>query len=335
MMQEERVSVVIPTYNASKTIDDCLTSILKQDFSDYEVVVVDDGSTDDTLEKVKRYPVKLMRSSHQGAPGARNVGFEASKGNIVIFLDSDCIVGRNLIVNLIGPLQNPEIGVTQAWWDNIDKDKLVPSLIFKVYEYLVPNIEYPDYLWSYCFAIRRELFEAVGKFDPATGIGADDIELAQRIVKAGYRIYLMRELRVKHLFPQSLLAHIKRHIKTARDQFAYVSESKKFMYNQRINAVEYVKFILHGLTMLALFFIPLSPIPFLVLLMLSLSSHVPMTFWAMRDSWKYILILPFAFITELSWVVGSLVGLVTLLKKRENPRMREYPVKKRNHNEMV
>ena len=329
MMQEERVSVVIPAYNASKTIDDCLTSILKQDFSDYEVVVVDDGSTDDTLEKVKRYPVKLVRSPRQGAPGARNVGFEASKGNIVIFLDSDCIVGRNLIVNLIRPLLNPEIGVTQPWWDNIDKDKLVPSLIFKIYEYLVSNIEYPDYLWSYCFAIRRELFEAVGKFDPATGIGADDIELAQRIVKAGYRIYLMKELRVKHLFRQSLLGHIKRHFRIARDQFVYVSESKKFIYNQRINAVEYVKFILHGLTILALFFIPLSPIPFLVLLMLSLSSHVPMTFWAMRDSWKYILILPFAFITELSWVVGSLVGLVTLLKMGKSLRISQYPVEKK------
>jgi len=49
----------------------------------------------------------------------------------------------------------------------------------------------------------------------------------------------------------------------------------------------------------------------------------------MRDSWKYILILPFKFITEISWVVGSLAGLVTLLKKRKNPRMREYPVKKK------
>jgi len=314
MMQEERVSVVIPAYNASKTIDDCLTSILKQDFSDYEVVVVDDGSIDDTLEKVKRYPVKLVRSPRQGAPGARNIGFEASKGNIVIFLDSDCIVGRDLIVNLIRPLLNPEIGVTQPWWDNIDKDKLVPSLIFKVYEYLVPNIEYPDYLWSYCFAIRRELFEGVGKFDPTTRMGADDIELVQRIIKAGYRIYLMKELRVKHLFRQSLLGHIKRHFRIARDQFVYVSESKKFIYNQRINAVEYVKFILHGLTILALFFIPLSPIPFLVLLILSLSSHVPMAFWAMKDGWKYILIVPFEFITRLSWVVGSVAGLATLLK---------------------
>ncbi len=139
----------------------------------------------------------------------------------------------------------------------------------------------------------------------------------------------MRELRVNHLFPQSLLAHIKRHIKTARDQFVYVSESKKFMCNQRINAVEYVKFILHGLTMLALFFIPLSPIPFLVLLMLSLSSHVPMTFWAMRDSWKYILILPFEFITKLSWVMGSLAGLVTLLKMGKSLRISQYPVEKK------
>jgi len=276
MMQEERVSVVIAAYNASRTIDDCLTSILKQDFSDYEVVVVDDGSTDDTVEKVKEYPVRLIKNPSQGLPAARNAGFEASKGNIVIFLDSDCIVGRDLIGDLVRPLQNPEIGVTQPWWDNVTKDRLVPSLIFKIYEYSLPNTEYTDYFWGYCFAIRRELLKRVGGFDPATRMGADDIELAQRIIKAGYRIYLMKELRVKHLFRQSLLGHIKRHFRIARDQFVYVHQSKKFMYNQRINAVEYVKFILHGLTILALFFIPLSPIPFLVLLILSLSSHVPM-----------------------------------------------------------
>ncbi len=332
MMQEESVSVVIPTYNASKTIDDCLTSILKQGFSDYEVIVVDDGSTDDTLRKVEKYPVKLAKSPHQGAPGARNAGFEASKGNIVIFLDSDCIVGRDLIANLIRPLKDPEIGVTQPWWDNINKDKLVPSLIFKVYEYLVPKVKYPDYFVSYCFAIRRKLFEAVGKFNPATRMGADDIELAERIVKAGYKIYLMKqmkEVRVKHLFRQSLPAHIKRHFRIARDQFVYVSESKKLIYNQRVNAVEYARFILHGLMLLALFFIPLTLTPFLVLLLLSLASHLPMTVWAMRDNWKYILILPFEFITKISWVVGSAAGLVTLLKMRKNLRMSQYPVEQK------
>jgi len=329
MMQEERVSVVIPAYNASKTIDDCLTSILKQDFSDYEVVVVDDGSTDDTVEKVKEYPVKLVRSPHQGLPAARNTGVDASKGNILVFLDSDCVVGRDLVAKLIGALQNPEVGVAQPWWDNVNKDRLVPSLIFKIYEYSVSSIKYRDYFWGYCFAIRREFLKRVGGFDPRTGIGAEDVELAHRIVKAGYKISLMKELRVKHLFRQSLIAHIKRHIKTARDHVVFVGKSKRFMYNQRINAVEYARFVLHGLTMLALFFIPLTLTPFLVLLVVSLASHLPMTIWAMRDSWKYILIVPFEFITKLAWVVGSLVGLVTLLKMGKNLRIAQYVAEKR------
>ncbi len=331
MMQEERVSVVIPAYNASKTIDDCLTSILKQDFSDYGVVVVDDGSTDDTSEKVKKYPVKLVRSPHQGLPAARNAGVEASKGNILVFLDSDCVVGRDLVAKLIGSLHNPEVGVAQPWWDNVNKDGLVPSLIFKIYEYSVPStsIKYRDYFWGYCFAIRREFLKRVGGFDPRTGIGAEDVELAHRIVKAGYKISLMKELRVKHLFRQSLIAHIKRHIKTARDHVVFVGKSKRFMYNQRINAVEYVKFILHGLTVLALFLIPLSPIPFLVLLILSLLSHVRMALWAMKESWKYVLIVPFEFITKVCWVVGSVAGLLTLLEMRNSLRISHLPIEKK------
>jgi len=64
---------------------------------------------------------------------------------------------------------------------------------------------------------------------------------------------------------------------------------------------------------LTIFFIPLTFTPFLVLVLLSLVSHLPMAFWAMKDSWKYILIVPFEFITKLSWVAGSVAGLVTFL----------------------
>lgn len=70
--------------------------------------------------------MKLIKNPSQGLPAARNAGVEASKGNILVFLDSDCVVGRDLVAKLIGPLQNPEVGVAQPWWDNVTKDRLVP-----------------------------------------------------------------------------------------------------------------------------------------------------------------------------------------------------------------
>ena len=186
-----RVSAIIPAYNASKTIDLCLNSILKQDFPDYEVIVVDDGSSDNTREKVKKYTVQLVSNAHGGASAARNAGFKASKGDILVFVDSDCVAKKDLIAKLIEPLEDPKIGITQAWWEVANKDKLIPALIFKTYEYFTRNLKYPDFLWSYCFAIRRELLQKLGMFD-VVWIRIEDVDFSYKVIKEGYNIYLMK-----------------------------------------------------------------------------------------------------------------------------------------------
>ena len=321
-----KVSVIIPAYNASKTVDLCLRSILKQDFSDYEIIVVDDGSIDDTKEKVKKYSVRLIGNAHGGSSAARNTGFKASKGDILVFFDSDCVAKKDLIAQLIEPLKDPKIGVTQAWWEVANKDRLVPVLVFKTYEYFTRNLKYPDFLWSYCFAIRRELFQKLGMFD-LIWTRVEDVDFAYKVIKEGYKIYLMKEVRVGHFFRETLLAHLKVHIRTARDKFLYVNKTKKFI-DQRANIAEYMKLGVHALVLLSIFFIPLAFTPFLVLLLLSLASHLPMAFWAMKDGWKYILILPFEFITKLCWLMGSVAGLVALLKMGNDLRTSQYPVEK-------
>lgn len=325
-MDKIKVSVVIPAYNASKTIDLCLRSILRQNFSDYEVIVVDDGSIDDTKEKVKKYSVRLISNAHGGSSAARNTGFKASKGDILVFFDSDCVAKKDLIAQLIEPLKDPKIGVTQAWWEVANKDRLIPALIFKTYEYFTRNLNYPDFLWSYCFAIRRELFQKLGMFD-LIWTRVEDVDFAYKVIKGGYKIYLMKEVRVGHFFRETLLAHLKVHIRTARDKFLYVNKTKKLI-DQRANIAEYVKLGVHALVLLSIFFIPLAFTPFLVLLLLSLASHLPMAFWAMKDGWKYILILPFEFITKFSWLMGSAAGLVALLKMGSDLRTSQYPAEK-------
>jgi len=322
-----KVSVVIPDYNASKTIDLCLKSILNQDFSDYEVIVVDDGSTDDTREKVKKYPVRLISIPYEGTSVARNTGFRASKGDILIFVDSDCVAKKNLIVKLIEPLKNPKIGVVQAWWEVANQGRLVPALTYKTYEYFTRNLEYPDFLWSYCFAIRRELVQKVGMFDVGW-TRMEDVAFAQKVIKEGYQIYLMKEVRIGHFFRETLLAHVQVHVRNAKEKFLWVNKTKKFT-DQRANIAEYIKLGVHAIMLLTIFFIPWTFTPFLVLLLLSLASHLPMAFWAMKDSWKYILIIPFEFITKLSWVVGAAVGLVALLKTGNNLGMGQYPAEKK------
>lgn len=86
-----KVSVIIPTYNREKTIKRCIDSIANQSIPPDEIIVVDDGSTDNTLEILNRfYPdIKIIKQNHKGAQAARNAGIRAAQGEYIAFLDSD------------------------------------------------------------------------------------------------------------------------------------------------------------------------------------------------------------------------------------------------------
>ncbi len=90
------LSVVIPTYNRKPILEKCLRALERQQFSDYEVIVVDDGSTDGTVEwlsNTAEFPhVRLFCQDHKGAAGARNYGVEQAKGDTIVFIDSDLVV---------------------------------------------------------------------------------------------------------------------------------------------------------------------------------------------------------------------------------------------------
>lgn len=87
-------SIIVPAYNSSLFIDKCINSVLSQSYDNYELIIVDDGSTDDTLIKCQNYQkenekIKIMHKTNGGHTSARNVGLELSKGKYIIFLDSD------------------------------------------------------------------------------------------------------------------------------------------------------------------------------------------------------------------------------------------------------
>ena len=86
-----KYSVIIPDYNKEKYVKECLDSIFNQTLSKdmYEVIVIDDGSTDNSLDIIKNYDVKLLRTNRKRAGGARNVGIDAAQGEYIIFVDSD------------------------------------------------------------------------------------------------------------------------------------------------------------------------------------------------------------------------------------------------------
>ena len=115
MTNRKIISVIIPTYNEERDIQDCLQSLLVQDYPNFEIIVVDDGSTDATIEKIKKYDVKLFQQHHAGAGIARNLGASKAKGQILVFVDADMTFASDFITKLTLPIRNNlTIGTTSS-----------------------------------------------------------------------------------------------------------------------------------------------------------------------------------------------------------------------------
>src|SRR4026208_2008586 len=90
------ISVVVPFFQSEPTLGNCLAALLSQTFTrdKYEIIAVDDGSTDNGAEKARRAGVRLVRQPNRGAPAARNAGIAVATGKWVAFTDADCVASR-------------------------------------------------------------------------------------------------------------------------------------------------------------------------------------------------------------------------------------------------
>src|SRR5262249_80289 len=109
-----KVSVIIPTYNCARFIGEAVRSVLVQSFRDFELLVIDDGSTDNTEEVIQPYRRELiyLAGPNRGAAAARNAGLRIAQGDLIAFLDADDLWHRDKIKEQVALMDaNPEIGV--------------------------------------------------------------------------------------------------------------------------------------------------------------------------------------------------------------------------------
>src|SRR3989344_1877513 len=113
------VSVIIPSYNHGTALPKCLDSLRTQSFKDFEIIVVDDGSLDNTQSIVEKYiktrasysQIQYCRISHSGAPAARNAGAKMARGEYLLFADADLILNKDALQKLLNVLRaNPQAG---------------------------------------------------------------------------------------------------------------------------------------------------------------------------------------------------------------------------------
>ena len=203
------VTIVVPVRNGEQTIQQLLESLQKLDYdrNKVEVIVVDGNSTDKTREIVKNYPVKLVVEKRKGLNLARNTGIKCAKGEIVAFTDSDCIVPPNWITKIVENFKDPKVSCVGGSAKALDCDfisqyadnsvvRLMPFFTKREeLEKVKPFFRHP----AGCnMAFRRKVAEEVGYFDENIQYGFDEVEFADRICRAGYKMILDPDVLVWH-----------------------------------------------------------------------------------------------------------------------------------------
>lgn len=199
---ERTVSVVIPAFNSEKTLEACLRAVFSSDYPSFEVILVNDGSTDQTASIAAKFPCKQIDlAKNVGASAARNRGAQAAKGDFLFFLDADIIIEKDTLTKVLRTfVDRPEISALFCSYQ-----KNTPSGNFcSTYKNLVHHFTHQtarEDAATFCGgfgAIYRECLLRVGGFDESYR-HVSDIELGYRLYQRGYKIFLNKQIQATHL----------------------------------------------------------------------------------------------------------------------------------------
>ncbi len=196
-----KISVIIPVYNGEKTIQKTIESVLEQTFKDFEILVVNDGSTDATLAIISQFidpRIQVFSYSNSGAPKSRNRGFEQSSGEYIAFLDADDLwVNDKLELQLQALENNPDAAVAYSWTDYLDESgKLFQTGTHQTFNGDVyPQLLITNFLENGSNPlIRRDALANIGGFDE-TLLGGQDLDLYIRLA-ARYQFVAVPKVQV-------------------------------------------------------------------------------------------------------------------------------------------
>lgn len=199
-MGKMKVSLYVPCFNAEENIKACLEAILKQSFSIEEILVIDDGSTDKTLDIVSQFPVRIIRhSENEGLASVRNTAVKSAKGDFLASLDSDCIPEEGWLEELMKNFSSKTAGVGGRLLES-SSDSIVDtwSLAHMRQDWGDNKTDSIPFLsGSNNVFIKKILFD-VGGYDEECFNNYEDVSISKKIKKAGYALIYEPYARVHH-----------------------------------------------------------------------------------------------------------------------------------------
>ena len=165
------LSIIIPTLNEEKNIQNLLDSIKKQDFEDYEIIVSDNNSQDKTRLVAKKYGCRIVKG---GLPArARNNGALAARGKYLLFLDADVILEKNFLINTINEMEKRKLDIATVYVEPLS-DKFFIKLshhLFNIWMFLVQKID--PHAPGFCIFSKKDIFTKINGFDESIKLAED------------------------------------------------------------------------------------------------------------------------------------------------------------------
>ena len=196
-MNNDLVSIIIPVYNVAQYLDDCLNSIIRQTYKNLEIIIIDDGSTDDSLEICRSFTakdkrLKVLHQDNAGVSSARNAGLNIMTGNYVLFIDSDDRIEQNMVESFIEIFdENSKIDAVFCGYKEFDDEtgtiikEVAPNQSKMVDRDVgVAEIfgEYSTMLWNKMF--RCSIIDKSDLFDVTLKIGEDELWMVDVLKRA-------------------------------------------------------------------------------------------------------------------------------------------------------
>ena len=210
-------SIIVPVYRAVEVLPRCLAALIDQSVpcDDYEIIVVDDGSPDQTAEVAEKILEgsngRVIRAAHGGPAHARNVGARAARGEILAFTDADCEPDHDWLERLTAALQDETVSGARGVYRTRQKS-LVARFVQQEYQEKYDRLAHQatiDFVDTYSAAYRRDVFWSVNGFD-STLIMNEDQELSFRLATKGHRLIFVPQAVVYHQHVTSLWKYARR-----------------------------------------------------------------------------------------------------------------------------
>ncbi|VAX33948.1 Glycosyl transferase, family 2 [hydrothermal vent metagenome] len=238
----EFISIIIPNYNGESTIGKCLEAAFSSGYDNFEVIVVDDCSADNSIEIIKRFPCKLVAlKERSGASKARNAGARNSKGKLLFFIDADCVVKEDAlsVASAAYATNGPDV-VVGGTYTPMSYDNRFFSIFQSVFiNYSeTKNLKNPDYIATHAMAIDAETFRKSGGFPEAFMPIIEDVEYSHRIRREGYKLIMNPDLLVQHIFNYSFSRSMKNAFKKSKFWTIYSINNKDLLVDSGTASVE-------------------------------------------------------------------------------------------------